>query len=49
MLGENFKAVSRQVQWIGYLSSTSVYGDYQGDWVTEEYVPSKDIPDNAFC
>ncbi len=24
------------LQWIGYLSSTSVYGDHQGDWVNEE-------------
>ena len=23
-------------QWIGYLSSTGVYGDHQGDWVTED-------------
>lgn len=22
-------------QWIGYLSTTGVYGDYQGEWVTE--------------
>lgn len=25
-----------QLQWIGYFSSTSVYGDHQGNWVTEE-------------
>ncbi|MCE0721667.1 SDR family oxidoreductase [Legionella resiliens] len=24
------------IQWLGYLSSTSVYGDHQGAWVTEE-------------
>ncbi|WP_454784502.1 SDR family oxidoreductase [Legionella sp. WA2024007413] len=24
------------IQWMGYLSSTSVYGDHQGAWVTEE-------------
>jgi hypothetical protein len=25
-----------RLQWIGYFSSTSVYGDHQGNWVTEE-------------
>lgn len=40
MIGQNFKAVSQQVLWIGYLSSTSVYGDYNGDWVTEECGPA---------
>lgn len=24
------------LEWVGYLSSTSVYGDHHGDWVTEE-------------
>jgi nucleoside-diphosphate-sugar epimerase len=23
------------IRWVGYVSSTSVYGDHQGDWVTE--------------
>ncbi len=26
---------SKNLVWIGYLSSTSVYGDHQGEWVTE--------------
>ncbi len=25
----------RHLKWVGYLSSTSVYGDHQGHWVTE--------------
>ena len=25
-----------QLQWAGYLSTTGVYGDHKGDWVTEE-------------
>jgi hypothetical protein len=25
--------------WFGYLSSTGVYGDWQGGWVDEECVP----------
>lgn len=27
------------IPWIGYLSSTSVYGDHQGDWVDETTAP----------
>lgn len=26
---------TKTIQWIGYLSSTSVYGDHQGNWVDE--------------
>ncbi|PJD93224.1 MAG: NAD(P)-dependent oxidoreductase [Legionella sp.] len=29
----------KNIQWIGYLSSTSVYGDHQGDWVNESSEP----------
>lgn len=29
------KKQAAQVQWIGYLSSTGVYGDHQGEWVSE--------------
>lgn len=32
---ELIKKFSHQIQWLGYLSSTSVYGDHQGDWVDE--------------
>ncbi|KTD82208.1 SDR family oxidoreductase [Legionella waltersii] len=35
------KKQSSHLQWLGYLSSTGVYGDYQGKWVDEE---SKCIP-----
>jgi nucleoside-diphosphate-sugar epimerase len=31
----SFLAHKHQIQWIGYLSATSVYGDYQENWVTE--------------
>ncbi len=27
------------IQWIGYLSATNVYGDYQGQWVDEKTFP----------
>ncbi len=26
----------KNLQWVGYLSATSVYGDYDGEWVNEE-------------
>lgn len=29
------KQYASQIQWIGYLSSTGVYGDHQGQWVDE--------------
>jgi nucleoside-diphosphate-sugar epimerase len=31
---------SQQLQWIGYCSSTGVYGDAQGEWVTEATEPT---------
>jgi len=33
--GETLAALP-QLQWFGYLSTTGVYGDHGGDWVTEE-------------
>jgi nucleoside-diphosphate-sugar epimerase len=30
-----FKKYIKNIQWIGYLSSTGVYGDHQGHWVDE--------------
>ena len=32
-------AAGRRVEWIGYLSTTGVYGDRQGGWVGEEDAP----------
>lgn len=29
----------QHIEWIGYLSSTGVYGDYAGEWVNEETQP----------
>ena len=29
------KKNSKHIQWLGYLSSTSIYGDHQGNWVNE--------------
>ena len=31
-----------QIKWIGYLSSTGVYGDHNGDWVDETTEPQPD-------
>ena len=33
--GNLLKKYIKTIQWIGYLSSTSVYGDHQGRWVDE--------------
>ena len=34
--GHLFKKNSEKVKWAGYLSTTSVYGDKKGEWVTED-------------
>lgn len=41
---------SSQATWIGYLSSTSVYGDHQGQWVDEQSTcrPSHHIAQQRF-
>lgn len=33
------KKYIKNIRWIGYLSSTGVYGDHQGDWVDESSKP----------
>lgn len=35
VLQEDIVAVARRVEWVGYLSTTGVYGDRGGDWVDE--------------
>ena len=37
--GHLLKKYIRNIQWIGYLSSTGVYGDHQGHWVDESSKP----------
>lgn len=37
--GHLLKKYIRNIQWIGYLSSTGVYGDHQGYWVDESSKP----------
>ena len=34
-LGSNIAQLAPNVEWVGYLSTTGVYGDHQGDWVDE--------------
>ncbi len=34
--GELIKKQASHLKWLGYLSSTGVYGDHQGNWVDEE-------------
>ncbi|MDO8353943.1 MAG: SDR family oxidoreductase [Aestuariivirga sp.] len=33
---EQLRRLSKQLQWVGYLSTTGVYGDRGGDWVDED-------------
>lgn len=33
---DRLAAVAGDIAWVGYLSTTGVYGDRQGEWVTEE-------------
>jgi nucleoside-diphosphate-sugar epimerase len=33
---DRLSAMAGNIAWVGYLSTTGVYGDRQGDWVTEE-------------
>ena len=33
---EQLQKISKQLRWVGYLSTTGVYGDRGGDWVDEE-------------
>jgi nucleoside-diphosphate-sugar epimerase len=35
------------IAWIGYLSTTGVYGDHDGDWVDETTVPIPDLERSA--
>jgi nucleoside-diphosphate-sugar epimerase len=37
--GNLLKKHIKTIRWIGYLSSTSVYGDHQGNWVDESCKP----------
>lgn len=33
---DDIAAVADRLEWVGYLSTTGVYGDHDGDWVDEE-------------
>jgi nucleoside-diphosphate-sugar epimerase len=35
-LGTEIAEIAPQLKWCGYLSTTGVYGDHQGDWVDEQ-------------
>lgn len=35
-LGRAFKDAAADMRWLGYLSTTGVYGDHKGDWVDED-------------
>ena len=35
-IGDDIANHARRLSWVGYLSTTGVYGDHGGDWVTED-------------
>jgi nucleoside-diphosphate-sugar epimerase len=35
-LGNDIAAIAPRLKWVGYLSTTGVYGDHQGGWVDEQ-------------
>ncbi|MFG6543082.1 SDR family oxidoreductase [Sulfitobacter sp. M22298] len=39
-LGDEIAKRARQFKWVGYLSTTAVYGDHQGGWVDEDTPPA---------
>ena len=42
ILAEKLRGIVKKqnsIKWYGYLSSTSVYGDHGGQWVTENTIP----------
>ena len=39
-LRDEIAARAAQFKWVGYLSTTAVYGDHQGDWVDETTPPA---------
>ena len=40
LIKEQLIQLRRHIKWIGYLSSTSVYGDHKGKWVNENSKPN---------
>ncbi len=42
--GTDICRISGQVQWLGYLSTTAVYGDHQGRWVDEDTALAPSTP-----
>ncbi|WP_035872861.1 SDR family oxidoreductase [Cucumibacter marinus] len=39
-LGDDLKALMPDLQWIGYLSTVGVYGDFGGAWISETVEPA---------
>ncbi len=39
-LGAEIAARAEQFKWVGYLSTTAIYGDHQGNWVDETTPPA---------
>ncbi len=45
--GEAIGAAAGRIRWLGYLSTTAVYGDHQGSWVDEDTPPAPTTPRGA--
>lgn len=45
--GEAISATAGRIRWLGYLSTTAVYGDRQGGWVDEDTPPAPTTPRGA--
>ncbi|PKP80843.1 MAG: NAD(P)-dependent oxidoreductase, partial [Alphaproteobacteria bacterium HGW-Alphaproteobacteria-2] len=45
--GEAIGAAAGRIRWLGYLSTTAVYGDRQGAWVDEDTPPAPTTPRGA--
>ncbi len=44
IFGQDILARAAQIEWLGYLSTTAVYGDRQGGWVDETFELNPQMP-----
>lgn len=44
--GGDLETQAKSLQWVGYLSTTGIYGDCNGDWIDETRTPNPATPEN---
>ncbi len=44
--GDDLETRAKSLQWIGYLSTTGIYGDCNGEWIDETRTPNPATPGN---